>query len=438
MRNTKSLGLFLSRYTPTDRSTFSFDAPAAACVGVFNGLSITFMGIIGRRIGLDSRMLAILSISAFVSLFLNVWIGHLSDKGHKEAWVFWPAVVSRFLVGAALVRISPWFYLAVMSGYNILANLGGPAYASIMRSNYSDRHRGELMGYVRILIQICTAVSAGLAGSLMQDFPGAERFLFPLAALFGMASSFLFWQIRVRPSAPTEGEDRGAAGDARADARGGADPRSKEKSAAEEGFLPSFRTMTKDRLFMAYMAIYFVIGFPDKIVIALEPIRFVDELGMNYAAAGLIQGTIPLVGALVGYLAYAKLAGRSDPFVALMITALLSSARFVNTAFALAPLQLIPGAFLNGIANAGWDLVPIFSLMLFARRERLSLYFGFHSTLMGLRGMIGPLVGTWLYAGLGMKISTIYLVGFAIELGGTALLLPFYAKLRSSGLYARS
>jgi MFS family permease len=414
--NAKSFRLFLTRYPKTDRSTLSFDVPAAICVGVFNGLAVTFMGIIGRKIGLDSHMLAIMSISAFVGLFLNVWIGHLSDKGHKEAWVFWPAVVSRFLVGAALVRVSPWFYLAVMSGYGIFANLGGPAYASIMRSNYSDRHRGELMGYVRIVAQISTALSAALSGALMQALPGADRVLFPVAAAFGVASSLIFRRVRVPPAAAeihTEKTDgRRVSG----------------------GFLPAFKEMTKDRLFMAYMAIYFVIGFPDKIVVALEPIRFVDELKMDYAAAGLIQGTIPLAGALLGYFVYAKLAGRVNPFVALMVTALLSSARYVNTALALAPLQLIPGAFLNGVANAGWDLVPMFSLMLFARRDRLSLYFGFHSTLIGLRGMIGPIVGAWLYSGLHVKIPTIYLISFFIEVGGTALLLPFYARLRASKL----
>ncbi|HUW41050.1 MAG TPA: MFS transporter [Rectinemataceae bacterium] len=424
MRNSKSLRDFLSRYPPSDRKTFSVDAPAGICFGVFNGLSITFIGIIGRKIGLDSHMLAILSISAFVGLFLNVWTGHLSDRGHKEAWVFWPSVVSRVAVSAALVRISPWLYLAVMSGYNVLSNLGGPAYTGIMRSNYSDRYRGELMGYVRIGMQISTALSAALAGALMQALPGADRALFPVAAAFGVASSVIFRRIRV-PPAPAEDS---------AEARTG----KTGDHAAPEGFLPAFKDMTKDRLFMAYMAIYFVIGFPDKIVVALEPIRFVDELRMDYAAAGLIQGTIPLAGALLGYFVYAKLADRISPFVALMATALLSSARYLNTALALAPLQLIPGAFLNGIANAGWDLIPMFSLMLFARRERLSLYFGFHSTLIGLRGMIGPVVGTWLYSGLHVKIPTIYLISFFIELGGTALLLPFYARLRSGGIYGRS
>ncbi|HTX72273.1 MAG TPA: MFS transporter, partial [Rectinemataceae bacterium] len=397
---------------------FSYDAPAGFCFGVFNGLSVTFVGIIGRKIGLDSKMLAILSISAFVGLFLNVWMGHLADRGRKEGWVFWPSLVSRFLVALALLRVSPWLYLGVMSAFNIVSTFGGPAYASIMRSNYSDRYRGEIMGYIRILIQISTAISAAIAGAVMEAVPGSFRILFPLAAAFGMASSFLFRKIKVRPGRPRIQPPRGTPAEARATVP------------AHSGFMESLSTMTRDRLFMAYMAIYFVIGFPDKIVVPLEPIRFVDELGMNYAAAGLIQGTAPLVGALIGYLLYAKLADRSNPFVLLIVTTLLSSTRYLNTALAALPVQLLPGAFLNGVSNAGWDLIPIFSLMLFAGRERLSLYFGFHSTLIGLRGFVGPILGVWLYSGLRMRISTIYLLAFGIELVGAALLLRFYARFR--------
>ncbi|HUX40311.1 MAG TPA: MFS transporter [Rectinemataceae bacterium] len=421
MRSAKWPLSFLSRYSAADRLTFGFDAPAAASVGVFNGLAVTFAGIIGRKIGLDAHMLAILGISAYIGLILNLWIGHLSARGHVEAWVLVPSILSRFLVAFALIGVSPWFYLSIMSIFNGLANLSGPAYASIMRSNYSDRHRGELMGYIRVLIQVTTALSAAFAGWIMEAVPVSQHFLFPVAAAFGIASSLLFFRIKVRSP---EGGDPVPVGTATQD-------RSDEGSGDEShGFLDSFVSLARDRSFLVYMGIYFVIGFPDKIVIPVEPIRFVDELGMSYAAAGFVQGSLPFLGALLGYLIYAKAAGRTNPFLALIITALLSSTRYLNTALAGTAMQLAPGAFLNGMSNAGWDLIPIFSLMLFARGRKLGFYFGFHSTLIGLRGLVGPLVGTWLYVGLGLRISTIYLLAYGLELFGIALLVPYYFATR--------
>jgi len=411
------LEALLSRYSTSDRRTLSYDLPAGICVGVFNGLSITFVGIIGRRIGLDAAMLTVLSVSAFVGLLLNLWIGHLSARGRLEAWVLWSGLGSRIIAGFALIWVSPWLYLSIMSLFNIVSSFGGPAYASIMRSAYSDRHRGELMGYVRVFIQTSTALSAALAGALMQTFPGSQRLLFPLAAVFGVVSSLLFYRIKVQAA---EGEGGPAPGAA---AAGGPD----------EGFRASVASLLRDRRFIAYMAVYFVIGFADKIVVPLEPIRFVDELGMTYAEAGLVTGTVPLVGALVGYLVYAKAAARVNPFLALFVTTLLSSTRFINTALAGTSFELIPGAFLSGMSNAGWDLIPIFSLILFAQGRRLSLYFGFHATLVGLRGLIGPVVGAWLYTGLGLSISTIYLIAYASILLGAVLLYLFYLAVRRRG-----
>ncbi len=439
MRSPKYLSRFLSRYSSEDRLTLSFDMPAAACVGVFNGLAVTFAGIIGRKIGLDSQMLAVLAISAYVGLFLNLWIGHLSSKGHVEAWVLIPGLVSRFLVAFALIGVSPWFYLGIMSVFNVVTNLSGPAYTSIMRTNYSDRHRGELMGYVRVILQVTTALSAAFAGWLMEVVPGSQHWLFPIASAFGIASSLLFFRVKVRPRTAQKGvaEDlvprgRDAGRDAAlADVAGRADVAG-QKDAESAGFFDSLAELARDRPFMIYMAIYFVIGLPDKIVTPLEPIRFVDELGMSYAEAGIVQGTLPFVGALIGYLVYAKASKRTNPFLALIVAALLSSTRFLNTALAGSAMQLAPGAFLNGISNAGWDLIPVFSIMLFARGNKLGFYFGFHGMLIGLRGLVGPILGTWLYSGLGLRISTIYAIAFGIELVGTGFLVPYYLGTRTS------
>lgn len=280
------------------------------------------------------------------------------------------------------------------------------------------------MGYVRILIQISTAMSAALAGWLMEVLPGSQRLLFPLSAAFGIASSLIFFRVKP-PRPPIEVAAEGDAAHVPAPPQKGS------------GFARAFGEVLGDRAFLVYMIIYFIVGFPDKIVVPLEPIRFVDELHMSYAEAGIIQGTLPFVGALLGYVLYARGAKKVDPFVALIVTTLLASTRYLNTALAAQALQLAPGAFLNGVSNAGWDLVPMFSLMLFARDDRrLGFYFGFHGTMIGLRGLTGPLVGTWLYAGLHLPIATIYLGAFVLELIGAALLLPFWAGLKRRGFGA--
>ena len=396
---------YFRRFPISDRVTYWRDMQSVLFFSLFNGMTLYFISFIGRKIGMDVNQLAILGMSTFVGLFLNVWTGHHSDRGDKAKWVLWSGVIARGLVGAALVWVSPVVFLVVMCLSNVIGTLGGPAYMSIMRTNYSDRHRGELMSMIRIIAQVGSALAAAFAGWFMQLYPDGYRLLFPLAGALGIVSSLSFYRVKPRslPQLP--------AGTARPE---------------DSGFRDSLRAIAADKLFMVYMAIYFVAGFPDKLLVPLEPVRFIDELGMDYTAAGLVQGTVPLLGAMTGYFLFIKLSHRVSPFILLVATALLASTRFINTAVAMDSYQLIPGAFLNGMGNAGWDLVPVFSIMLFVGKERMSLYFGFFNTLVGVRGIIGPLLGSWMY-GAGMPIVNVYWLAFGMELAAVLGLLGFLA-----------
>ncbi len=402
---------YFGSYALSDRATLFYDGRAGFWAGVFNGLAMPLVGVVGRKLGMSSGMLALLMGSQFVGLFLNLWFGHLARNGDLVAYVFWPSFIARSSLALVALFASPSAFLAIMAFYYIVSSFGGPAYSSLMRSNYSDADRARAMGHIRIMMMAISALCAAFAGAFLQAFPGAYRILFPIAAGAGAASSLLFRKVRPRR---------------RAEAR-------EERSGEEGSFRNSLAILRGDRPFLAYMAIFFIIGFPDKILIPLEPIRIVDELGAGYGAAGFVLGTVPLAAAVLGYFICARLANRTDPFLLLLATVLLSSTRFLGFALASLPAHLVPGSFLNGMANAGWDLLPLFTILLFADRSRVGLYMGLHATLVGLRGLLGPALGSWLYEAARMRIVDIYWLAFGLELGGAALLALFWASLRRSG-----
>jgi MFS family permease len=403
---------YLRTFSLSDRATLVYDGNAAFWAGIFNGLALPLVGVVGRKMGMSSGMLAVLMSTQFVGLLLNLWFGHLARSGDLVAYVFWPGFLSRAALVFVAFVVSPSGFLVVMGFYYFVSCFSGPAYSSIMRSNYTDVCRGRAMGHIRVMAQAVAALCAAAAGAFLQVSPEGYRILFPIAAVAGALSSLLFRKVRPRK-------------------RIEAMPRPEEP---KEGFRQSLALMGQDKRFLVFMAIYFVIGFPDKLMIPLEPIRLVDELGAGYGAAGFVLGTIPLTAAILGYFLYSRFANRVDPFLLLVATAFLSSVRFLGFALARVPAHLIPGSFLNGVANAGWDLLPLFTILLFADRTRLGLYMGLHNTLVGLRGLMGPAMGTWLYAGLGMRIKDIYWIAFAIEAAGTALLVVFWASSMRSGI----
>jgi MFS family permease len=417
MRSTRDiLKSYLGTFSLSDRATLVYDGNAAFWAGIFNGFALPLVGVVGRKLGMSSGMLAILMSTQFAGLILNLWFGHLARSGDLVAYVFWPGLLSRASLVLVALVVSPSAFLVVMGFYFFVSTFSGPAYSSIMRSNYSDIDRGRAMGHIRVMAQAVAALCAAAAGAFLQARPEGYRILFPIAAVAGTVSSLLFRKVKPRKSIEAK-------------------PRPAE---SKESFRQSLAIMAEDKRFLVFMAIYFIIGLPDKLVIPLEPIRLVDELGAGYRAAGFVLGTIPLAAAILGYFLCSRFANRADPFLLLVATAFLSSTRFLCFALARVPAHLIPGSFLNGVSNAGWDLLPLFTILLFADSTRLGLYMGLHNALVGLRGLLGPAMGTWLYASLGVKIRDVYWIAFAIEEAGTALLVVFCSSTRRSGFSDRN
>lgn len=417
MRNPKALIRgYLDGYPLSDRITFVYDMRGGASYGILAGVALPLVGVVGRRLGMSSTQLAILMGSQYIGFLLNLASGHLARRGDLRAQVFWPAFLARASLALVAFAVSPPAFLAIMIFYYIASNLIGPAYSTIMRLNYSDEHRGKAMGHIRIIQQVIAAIGAALAGAYLQAFPEGYRIIFPLGAAAGAASSLYFLKVRPRTR------------------RGGGKARGSEP----ESFSDSCGELAGDKSALVFMAIIFVAGFPDKLMTSLEPIRLVDELGAGYGAAGLVLGTVPLAAAVIGYFLCAKLADRIDPILLLVATIVLSSTRYLGLALARVPAHLLPGSFLNGVSNAGWDLLPLFAVMLFAEKSKVGLYMGLYNALIGLRGLVGPALGTWLYEGAGMRIADIYWIAFGLEVAGAMLLAAFWASFRHRSITRRT
>ena len=405
----KLLDRYFRRLPLTDRVTHYLDLWSALLFGVFNGLTLSLSTIVARRIGVDSTQMAVMLTMPFVGQLLNLYLGHLSSKRAKMPLVFWPGFVSRTLLVGMVFVSSPGPYFLLMSAYNLVSTLSGPAYASIMRSNFSDRHRGELMGNSRIGIMLSSALFSYLAGAALEALPGGYRWVFPLGALFGAASSLAFRRIRVR-----RGDDL--------------------RPPPGFSFLDALRSVRKDRTYLAFLVLVFLCAGPNKLAIPLEPIWFVDHLHIDYQQAGFVLGTIGSICGVLGYLFWGRITRARDPLVLLAIDLVLFMARYPILALATTPAHLVIASVLSGFANAGFDLLMLFSVMKLARGRSFALAVGLHSAFVGVRGLIGPSIGTFLYATLGVSIPAIFWMITAATGVGIAALAVFVARMgRSAG-----
>jgi MFS family permease len=392
------LKAYLSRLPLTDRVTFSQELLSGGLYGVFTGITIPLIPIVARRIGMSAAGITAMMTMQFIGALFGVLVGHLADRREKMPFVFWPGVVSRGMIGLLAVARTPLSYLLVVSGFNLLVNLGAPAYSSIMRSNYSDINRGRLMGNIRILIVAISAVVSTLAGLLLARDEGAVKWLFVFAAGFGVLSSVAFGRIKVRRDPTFTG------------------------ARLQGGFRSSFETVRRNAPFMIFMGIIFLCATPDKLAVSLEPIWLVDYLHLGYSDASLLLGTVVSAASIVGYFIWARALRRFSSFAVLTAVVFLFAGRFLALGLARTSAQLLPMSLLSGIVNAGWDLVPIFCIIALADRSNFSLYIGVNTTFFGIRGLVGPTVGTFLYSSGLLPLGWIFVAISALLAAGGVML----------------
>ncbi len=404
---------FLARLPLTDRVTFVRELLSAGLYGVFSGLALPLIPIVARRIGMSPEAITAMVTMQFIGSLFGVLVGHLADRLPQMPFAVWPSLVSRALLALLAFARQPVFYLVVASAYNLLMNVGSPAYSSIMRSNYSDANRGRLMADIRIAIVIVSAACSAIAGLVLAANEDLVRWLFPVAAGFGVASSLSFSRIRVRrfPAVPAGPLPRPTPG----------------------SFRSSLVAVWRNTPFMLFLAILVLCATPDKMAVPLEPLWLVDHLRIGYGDASLLLGTVASLASIAGYYVWGRALRRVNSFTVLAVVVFIFAGRFAALGLAQSSAGLLPMSILSGLANAGWDLVPIFCMISVAEPSNFAASAGMSTTLFGIRGTVGPTLGTLLYASGSMSLPTIFLlIAGVIALGGILLLfLPRKASGRA-------
>lgn len=395
----------LRRLPLTDRITYWYELWAGSLAGVFGGVSLSLIPIIARNIGLSGPQMAFMLSMPFVGFIVSLVLGHYVRGRSARAWVLWSDLAARVVLLGVVVARTPLAFMIILSTHYALSTLSGPAYAAIIKANYSDANRGTLMSRIRIVYTAIVAVSAALAGLVLESHPQAFRWVVPLGTLFGIAAAVVFGRLKVR--------------------------RAEEHAAGQGGALATLRAILRDKGFLALMVIFMLVAGAPKMVIPLEPILLVDEIGMDYRQAGVITGTITAITAMAGYWIWGRLSKRRGALELVLFVFILGTLRNPLLALSRVPWHIIPVSVVTGLGNSGYDLIPFLALIALAGPGRLPVYIAFHNSLVGVRGLIGPYLGTALHDAAGMSISSIYWLVTAISTVGVVAMAVFLARRRA-------
>ncbi len=364
---------------------------AAMYYGIFGGLLIPFIPIIGRKIGASNIEMAFLMAAPYItSLMTFLLTEDIFGKG-RMCYVVWFNVIGRSFLLLMLFIYSPGYYTLIILLFFFLSAFAIPSYTFVMKSNYPDEQRGRLMGYVRIGMAVLWIIASWIGGYILNKETGYYRYVFPAAALFGILSAWEFGKIRIRREV-------------------------KAKTKAIP-VLDIIKTPFSDRAFLRFIISYTVFEIGFLMAMPLYPIVMVDYLRITNLQTGAL-GSVFSFFWLIGFFFWGwymdKYSIKRVMTLFYLIAAILPFLYLLSFS-----LPAIAIAFaVAGFAIAAIEMISVNLITHMTQPNLVSRYSAIHITLSGVRGGIFPFVGIGLINIVGIKmvflISAMLIISAAI------------------------
>ncbi len=307
-------------------------------------------------------------IGLLTTLALAGWM----HRHKMMPFVVWPEAIARAAFILVAFAAGSWTFTLCASLAYAAGSTIRPAEARLYKSNYPDEIRGRVFGLVRRGMVVAHLASAQVIGISLDRHPELYGLIYPLLGFIGLLGTLSVSRIKV------QGEGQFA------------------KNASGQALGDVWRIIITDRPYVAFILIWGLFGFSYSIVGPVKAIYLADpEQGFNasYAASLLILVvlpgaltfiTLPLWGRALDRIPVASL--RIPQLILVTVSAFLWAVGGSLWVLAVAGL-------LSGIASGGGQIMGNIGLFEFAERKNVSLYVSIHTTLLGMRMLIGPQIG---------------------------------------------
>lgn len=375
---------------------------ASVAYGIFYAIAISFMPVVLRRLGAEPSLLALYSSQTYIGSILSTLSVLMMRRRRPLTFALICWLVGRgLLIWTFLITDAAWL-LALMAVFWLLEGLPAPAYARIIQSIYPVMYRGRALAVVRIGMVLAILIATPLAGMAL-DWT-SYRIVFPIAALFAIASSLLFTRLRL-------GE--------------GGQPPPETRSLRQ-----IWSILGQNRRFALYMLGFTIYGLGFLMGLPLFTLVQVDRLGLSYTAIGYL-GLAQSAVWLVGYIYWGRLVDRLGGLWVVRINVLIALLVPLTYIWAFNAWTLLPAFIAHGIISAGMDLGIISAGIELAGGESVMEYSALQNSIIGLRGMLAPFIGVALLQ-LGVADWQIFAASCAlIFLGWMTLGVAMVSRVRA-------
>jgi MFS family permease len=334
-----------------------------------------------------------LAAAPFAANMLGIFSGFwVPGDRHRVQYVAVLLMCGRALFFGALLTTGPIALLAMGFGMWITTAMISPLQIDIWRGTYPQRLRARVLGYLRVVQSLASAIAAPLGGLLIERFGHAP--MLGLGASLGIIGAAGFSQVRSEPVAASRRFT----------------PMASLRLLADH---PTYR-----RLIMAWV----VWGFGSFMATPLYALVLVDRFQASYADVGLLQ----LAGAVSGLLTYLGLGHFLDRRSSIVnaITPLgLGLVGLVPFVYAFAPNLWVLGLgfVMLGVGNSAVDLAWQLALIAHVPDEHRLRYQAAQTSITGLRGVAAPFAGSLILA-LGVGVGGVLALSGVMGVVGAVML----------------
>ena len=355
----------------TERRTYVRHSSAQAFESLF--MAICWSGAEVAIKSFDATVLVVTlitmapGIAQLVALFVARRLQVLGRKRLLHAC----ALVGRAPLLLVIFIAGPWSFLALLSLQALTMSVVIANWNSLIRVNYRDEHRAHLFARVTRLGALVSGIGTLGAGIWLDMDQTAYHYIYPIAAILGILSLWIFAGIDARRGEHADDDPDGEA----------------------PHFRDLMRTFFGDREFLQFEIGFMLYGIAFMAISTAKPLRMAGVLDLPYAtllgskAAFSLAMVLASVaaGSLLNRLGPARLASRAYWGLTLYCGML-----FLTTE----PWHLVAAEAWFGLVmtavHIAWNLGPV----LLAPNARVaSSYMLIHVALVGVRSAIGHPLG---------------------------------------------
>jgi F0F1-type ATP synthase assembly protein I len=328
-----------------------------------------------------TTIVAMKPMSALLASYWSISIHHRQDRLRSNLIY---ANILRFLPFLFFPWIdSAWVMIFAFGIYWMLTRGVTPAWMEIFKLNIKDKSRERTFAFVSSLDYLGAALMPLIIGKLLDEFYLSWRWIFPVTALMGLASTYFLYRI---PSSVIQEINQVLL---------------KKSSTLSEQIAKPWKdcwVLLKERPDFAKFQVGFLFGGAGLMMMqSAQPIFFVDQLHLSFTEMAFAMTLCKGIGFAASSPLWVRIFGKIDIFYFTgLVTILAGLFPFFLIGAEYHLLFLYFAYMMYGLMQGGSELSWHMSGPLFAKEGDSSVYSRTNVLTVGVRGCVAPYLGSLL------------------------------------------